>query len=57
MKHKLSLFLTLLAVSVLPVMADSLSGYCGRKAHVNADSTNLQWVVDLAQHTLTITGR
>ena len=56
MKHKLSLLLSLLAVSALPVMADALSGYCGRKIDVNADSTNLQWVVDLQQHTLTITG-
>lgn len=35
---------------------DPLSGYCGRKKQLNVDSTNLQWSVDLTQHTLTITG-
>lgn len=40
-------------------MADTkatLSGDCGRKVNVNADSTNLQWSLDLSTHTLTITG-
>lgn len=54
---KLYIFL-LASVSVF-AMADTkaaLNGVCGRKVNVNVDSTNLQWVVDLSQHTLTITG-
>lgn len=51
-----TLLLGLISVLAMADTQDALSGYCGRKINVNADSTNLQWSLDLSTHTLTITG-
>lgn len=56
---KLSLLFALwgaLVVSLSPVQAQPLSGYCGRETVYNNDSTNLFWQVDTASRVLTITG-
>ena len=50
--------LLLSAFSVQAATSDyPLSGDCGRKVSLNADSTNLHWEVNLSQHKLTITGK
>ena len=51
-----SLLLVLISVFAMADTKATLSGDCGRKINVNADSTNLQWSLDLSTHTLTITG-
>ena len=59
MKQKLLLLLALLGMAMSPLWAEtqaSLTGICGRTEEYNTDNANLQYVVNLTTHTLTITG-
>ncbi len=58
-KHILTPLFWVLFLIITPAMrvhAQPLSGYCGREVVYNNDSTNLTWLVDTTQRTLTISG-